>query len=91
MSEHNMIYFKNEILTDINKLENNMNKRITQLNNLLKSNIEENSAKFTKMSSAISELIEIVSDRKNDNEKREELLEMKNKIWNHINENKNKI
>ena len=62
MTETNMIYFKNEILTDINKLENSINKRITQLNNLLKSNIEENNTKFTKISSAISELIEIVSN-----------------------------
>ena len=91
MSETNMIYFKNEILTDINALENSMNKKIMQLNNFLKSNIEENKTKFTKMSNAISELIEIVSDRKNDNEKREELLEMKNRIWAHINDNKNKI
>ena len=91
MSETNMIYFKNEILTDINALENSMNKKIMQLNNSLKSNIEENKTKFTKMSNAISELIEIVSDRKNDNEKREELLEMKNRIWAHINDNKNKI
>ena len=72
-------------------LENSMNKRITKLSNLLKSNIEENNAKYAKMTNSISELIEIVSDRKNDNEKREELLEMKNKIWDHINDNKNKI
>ena len=91
MSETNMIYFKNEILTDINALENSINKKIMKLNNFLKSNIEENKTKFTKMSNAISELIEIVSDRKNDNEKREELLEMKNRIWAHINDNKNKI
>ena len=91
MAEKNMIYFKNDILTDINKLEINMNKRISQLNNLLKSTIEENTTKFTKMSNAISELIEIVSNIKNDNEKREELLEMKNRIWAHINDNKNKI
>ena len=92
MSESkNMIYFKNDILSDIKKFENNMNSKITEINNILKSNEEEYNLKFTKISNAISELIEIVSNRKYDNEKIEELLQMKNLIWAHINENKNKL
>ena len=65
----NMIYFKNEILTDIKKIENDFNNRITQITNLIKSNSEEYNSKFTKYSNLITELIEIVSNRKHDYEK----------------------
>ena len=70
----NMIYFKNEILADIKKIENNFNKRISKINDLIKSNSEEYNAKFTKYSTLITELIEIVSNRKHDYEKMEELF-----------------
>ena len=86
-----MIYFKNEILADIKSIENNFNKRISQINDLIKSNSEEYNAKFTKYSTLITELIEIVSNRKHDYEKMEELFQMKNSIWTQINENKNKL
>ena len=86
-----MIYFKNEILADIKNIENNFNKRISQINDLIKSNSEEYNAKFTKYSTIITELIEIVSNRKHDYEKMEELFQMKNSIWAQINDNKNKL
>jgi len=86
-----MIYFKNDILSDIKNLENNMNTKINQINNLIRANSEEYNLKFTKISNVISELIEIVSNRKHDNEKIEELLKMKDIIWSHINDNKNKL
>ena len=86
-----MIYFKNDILSDIKNLENNMNTKINQINNLIRANSEEYNLKFTKISNVISELIEIVSNRKHDNEKIEELLHMKDIIWSHINDNKNKL
>ena len=87
----NMIYFKNEILTDIKKIENDFNNRITQITNLIKSNSEEYNSKFTKYSNLITELIEIVSNRKHDYEKIEELFQMKNSIWAHINDQRNKL
>ena len=87
----NMIYFKNEILSDIKKIESTLNTKITQISNLIKSNSEEYNSKFTKYSNIISELIGIVSNRKHDYEKMEELFQMKNSLWLNINENRNKI
>ena len=50
----NMIYFKNEILSDIKKIESTLNTKITQISNLIKSNSEEYNSKFTKYSNIIS-------------------------------------
>ena len=90
-SNINMIYFKNELLSDIKKIENTFNNKFIQMNNLIKTNSEEYNAKFTQFSNVISELIEIVSRRKHDNEKMEELFQMKNNIWTHINDHQNRI
>ena len=86
-----MIYFKEEILGDIKKIENNFNKKIAQINDLINSNSEEYNAKFTKYSTLITELIEIVSNRKHDYEKMEEIFQLKNSMLAQINDNKNKL
>ena len=66
-------------------------KELSKINDSIKSNSEENNAKFIKYSTLITELIEIVSNRKHDYQKKEELSQMKNSIWPQINDNKNKL
>ena len=87
----NMIYFKNEILEDVKKIETSLNNKISQITKLIKTNSEEYDSKFSKITINITDLISKISTRNHDIEKGNDLLNTKNDIIAQINQNKNKL
>ena len=87
----NIIYFKNEILEDVKKIESNLNNKISQITKLIKTNSEEYDSKFSKITINITDLISKISTRNHDIEKIDDLLNTKNDIIAQINQNKNKL
>ena len=87
----NIIYFKNEILEDVKKIESNLNNKISQITKLIKTNSEEYDSKFSKITINITDLISKITTRNHDNEKIDDLLKTKNDIMTQLSQNRNKL
>ena len=79
------------MLSDVKKTENEMNKKIINLNEILQNKTNEYDAKFTKIFDKMDEFSSLIALRKHDNENIEQLLGMKNKIDDQILEIKAKL
>ena len=91
VTKNEMIFFQNDILTDIKKMEIQTNNKITNINQTLLSKINEYDTKFSKVFENITELVSIVSSRKFDNERIEDLLSMKDKFSDQIYQNQSHL
>ena len=91
ITKNDMIFFQNDILTDLKKLELQLNRKIASLNQTLISKSNEYELKFSTIVENISSLISQITARKYDNERIEELISLKSKFGDQINENQNRI
>ena len=86
-----MRFFQNDMLTDLKKLELQINNKVSNINQTLAKKTNEYDSKFIKISENISGLISQLATRKYDNERVEELLSIQNKFSEQIIENQNRI
>ena len=91
VTKNEMIFFQNDMLSDLKKMELQTNNKLTSINQTLSSKIEEYDEKFTKVFENIAELISVVSARKFDNERIEDLLSMKVKFSELITQNQSRL
>ena len=91
ITKNDMRFFQNDMLTDLKKLELQINNKINNMNETLSTKTNEYDVKFTKIFENISEIISKVTERKYDNERIEELISLKTKFSEQIIENQNKI
>ena len=91
VTKNEMIFFQNDILTDIKKMEIQTNNKITSINQTLLSKINEYDTKFSRVFENITELVSIISSRKFDNERIEDLLSMKTKFSDLIYQNQSHL
>ena len=86
-----MRFFQNDMLTDLKKLELQINSKVSNINQTLSSKTNEYDSKFKKISENITELISQLAERKYDNDRVEELLSIQNKFSEQIIENQSRI
>ena len=91
VTKNEMIFFQNDMLSDLKKMELQTNNKLTIINQTLSSKISEYDEKFTKVFENIAELISVVSERKFDNERIEDLLSMKVKFNELITQNQSRL
>lgn len=91
VTKNEMIFFQNDILTDIKKMEIQTNNKLTSINQTLLSKINEYDTKFSKVFENITELVSVISSRKFDNERIEDLLSMKTKFSDQIYQNQSHL
>ena len=91
ITKKDMRFFQNDLLTDLKKLELQINSKVSNMNQLLVSKISEYDSKFTKIFENITELISQIAERKYDNDRIEELLSLKNKFNEQLTENQTRI
>ena len=91
ITKNEMLFFQNDMLTDLKKLELQIESKITNMSQTLLSKTNEYDLKITKISDNIKQLISQIAARKFDNERIEELLSLKNKFSEQIMENQNRI
>ena len=91
ITKNEMLFFQNDMLTDLKKLELQIDSKISNMTQTLSSKTNEYDSKFIKMSSKIKELISQIAVRKFDNERIEELLNLKNKFNEQIMESQTRI
>ena len=91
VTKNEMIFFQNDILTDIKKMEIQTNNKITSINQTLLSKINEYDTKFSKVFENITELVSVISSRKFDNERIEDLLSMRSKFSDQIYQNQSHL
>ena len=91
VTKKEMIFFQNDMLSDLKKMELQTNNKLTSINQTLSSKISEYDEKFTKVFENIDELISVVSARKFDNERIEDLLSMKAKFSELITQNQSRL
>ena len=91
VTKNDMIFFQNDMLSDLKKMELQTNNKLTSINQTLSSKINEYDEKFTKVFENIAELISAVSARKFDNERIEDLLSMKLKFSELITQNQSRL
>ena len=91
LTKNEMRFFQNDLLTELKKLEILFNNKIKVINDTLSTKITEYDSNFTKIFENITDLISQFSSRKFDNERIEELINMKVKFSEQIFENSNKI
>ena len=86
-----MRFFQNDLLNDLKKLELQLNGKIAGINQLVLTKVGDYDSKFTKIFENITELINQLAKRKFDNDRVEELLQMRNKFSDQIIESQSKI
>ncbi len=86
-----MRFFQNDLLNDLKKLELQLNGKIAGINQLVLTKVGDYDSKFTKIFENITELINQLAKRKFDNDRVEELLQMRNKFSDQIIENQSRI
>ena len=91
ITKNEMRFFQNDMLTDLKKLELQINNKINNMNQTLSTKSNEFDTKFTKIFDNISDIISKLTARKYDNERIEELISIKNKFSEQIIENQNRI
>ena len=91
ITKNDMRFFQNDLLTDLKKLELQINSKITNINQTLSSKTNEYDSKIKKIFENISELISQLAERKYDNDRVEELLSIQNKVSEQIIENQSRI
>ena len=91
ITKNEMRFFQNDMLTDLKKLELQINSKLSNMSQTILSKSNEYDSKFTKIFENISELVSQVAARKYDNERVEELLSMKIKLSEQIIENQSRI
>ena len=91
ITKNEMRFFQNDMLTDLKKLELQINSKLSNMSQTIVSKSNEYDSKFTKIFENISELVSQVAARKYDNERVEELLSMKVKLSEQIIENQSRI
>ena len=91
ITKNEMRFFQNDLLTDLKKLELQINSKISNINQTVLTKTNEYDSKFNKIFENITELISQVAARKFDNERVEELLGLKVKFREQIIENKTRI
>ena len=91
ITKTDMRFFQNDMLTDLKKLELQINGKISNISQTISSKSIEYDSKFTKISENITELIGQLASRKFDNERVEELLNIKDKLNEQIIENQSRI
>ena len=72
-----MRFFQNDLLNDLKKLELQLNGKIAGINQLVLTKVGDYDSKFTKIFENITELINQLAKRKFDNDRVEELLQMR--------------
>ena len=90
-SKSDLMFFQNDILADIKKFETTINNKLSQLTESFDQKISENESKYTKLSENVNELISIYANRKHDNEKIEQYLEMHTKLMEQIQDSRNQL
>ena len=80
VSKNDFLFFQNDILKDIKKIESTMNTKISQINQTIISKINEHESKISRITDNINELLSIYASRKHDNENIEQLLNMRRTI-----------
>ena len=90
ITKTDMRFFQNDMLTDLKKLELQINGKISNISQTISSKSIEYDSKFTKISENITELIGQLASRKFDNERVEELLNIKDKLNEQIIENQSR-
>ena len=91
ITKNDMRFFQNDLLTDLKKLELQINSKVSNINQTLSTKTNEYDSKINKIFENINELISQIAERKFDNERVEELLGMKNKFAEQIIENQSRI
>ena len=91
VTKNEMIFFQNDMLSDLKKIELQTNNKLTSMNQTLSLKIAEYDEKFTKVFENIAELISALSARKFDNERIEDLLSMKIKFSELITQNQSRL
>ena len=84
-------FIQNDMLGDVKKIEDNLSHKLYNVTEQLNNKDNEYNSKFTKFSDNINELLNLIVKRKLDNEKIEELLNMKSKIDEQMLENKTRL
>ena len=74
ITKNEMRFFQNDMLTDLKKLELQINNKINNMNQTLSTKSSEFDTKFTKIFDNISDIITKLTERKYDNERIEELI-----------------
>ena len=91
ITTNDMRFFQNDLLTDLKKLELQINGKVSNIKQTLSSKTSEYDSKFKKIFGNITELISQLAVRKYDNDRVEELLSIQNKFSEQILENQSKI
>ena len=91
ITKNEMLFFQNDILTDLKKLELQINGKISYVNQTMISKGNEYELKFSKIFDNITSLINQVAARKYDNERIEELINIKTRFSEQICENQNRL
>ena len=77
VSKNDFLFFQNDILKDIKRLESTLNNKIVQINQNLATKINSHDTTITRLSGNINELLSINASRNHDNQRIEELLKMR--------------
>ena len=80
ISKNDFLFFQNDILKDIKSLETTMNKKISQLNQVMIESTKEHESKISKLSDNINELIAKFALHKQGTEHIEKLIQWKGTI-----------
>ena len=91
VTKNEIRFIQNDILDDVKKLESNVNNKFFKVNQVFSNKEIEYTSKLDKFSDNVKELLSVIVRRKLDNDKIEELLNMKTKIDEQLIENKTKI
>ena len=91
ITKNDMRFFQNDLLTDLKKLELQINSKVSNVNQTLSTKINEYDSKINKIFENINELISQITERKFDHERVEELISMNNKFGEQIKENQSRI
>ena len=91
ITKNEMIFFQNDLLTDLKKIDLQLNSKISYLNQTIIAKSNEYELKFSKIFENITSLVSQVAARKYDNEKIEDFINIKNKFSEQIFENQNRI
>ena len=91
ISKNDMMFFQDEILTDIKNIKSFINTKLTKLDEETRKKINENTIKINDFSNKMKELLELVTSTRIDHQKVEELYKNKDNLKAKVEENRLKI
>ena len=91
ITKNDMMFFRDDMLSDVKKTETEINKKINSINELIGNKTTEYDTKLSKIFDKMNEFSSLIALRKHDNENIEQLLSMKSKFDDQITENKAKL